>query len=516
MAARTLSTSRRSTRSKRQRHNIRRCAQASARFALAAAALVSIVCAGCQRGGGRSATATSDQVTLTIGVGQLSAADPNVGLRRMARNLAVEALANIGRDGRSSPGLAESWHVAPDGRSLVIRLRPHVKFHDGTPVTSAVIAQIVQSELPRALGPAFQDIVGVRSLSDTEIEIAQKRPSPFLSESLDFPIEKPGAVGVGTGPFSFASGPGTIEMNANNDYYLGRPVIQHIVMRSYPTARAAWADLLRDQVDMIYEVGSDALDSLQASSRVAVYPFPRTYAYVIAFNARKAIFTPRELRRALNSAIDRPALIQQALYGHGTPADGPVWPHHWAFRPGFPAFTYDPAVASTRFGGHLRFKCIFPEGAMFERLALAAQKQFATVGVEMDIQAVKLDELTASLMRKDFDAALFDAQIAPNMSRAYQWWHSGGPNNYGGFSSAKVDTSLDAVRYAANDADYAAAVLDFQRAIIEDPPAVFLAWGERVRAVSRRFEIPVEPGRDVLTALRLWKPAADARAANRN
>src|ERR1019366_5497169 len=119
-------------------------------------------------------------------------------------------------------------------------------------------------------------------------------------------------------------------------------------------------------------------------------------------------------------------------------------------------------AASKRLRGHVRFKCIFPEGAIFERVALAAQKQFAAVGVEMDVEGVPLDELVASLTtRRDFEAALFDAQIAPNMSRAYQWWHSGGPNNYGGFSSAKVDTSLDAVRYAANDADYAAAVLDF-------------------------------------------------------
>ena len=58
-------------------------------------------------------------------------------------------------------------------------------------------------------------------------------------------------------------------------------------MRSYPTVRAAWAEMLRGQVDMLYEVGSDALDSLEASSQVAVYTFPRPYAYVIVLNARR-------------------------------------------------------------------------------------------------------------------------------------------------------------------------------------------------------------------------------------
>jgi peptide/nickel transport system substrate-binding protein len=432
-------------------------------------------------------------------------------------NLAVEALATVGRDGRSVPRLAESWHVAPDGRSLVIRLRPNVKFHDGTAVTSAVVAQIVQSELPRALGPAFQDIAGVRALSDTEIEIRQKRASPFLAESLDFPIEKPRASGVGTGPFSFASGQGTIEMKANNDYDLGRPIIQRIVMQSYPTVRAAWAEMLRGRVDMLYEVGSDAFDSLEASSQVGVYTFARAYTYVIVLNARRPTLASSAVRQALAVAIDRPRLIREGLSNHGTAADGPVWPHHWAYKQTFPTFQYDAVGASKVLKGHVRFTCIFAEGPLYERLALAVQKQLAAVGVDMQIEAVSLDKLVERVTKRgDFDAVLFDAQLGPNLFRPYQWWHSGGPNNYGGFSSAKVDAALDTIRYAANENEYAAAVLDFQQAMIADPPAIFLAWGERARAVSRHFDVAAEPNRDVLTTLRLWKPAADQRSANRN
>lgn len=423
----------------------------------------------------------------------------------------------MGRDGRSSPRLAESWHVAPDGQSLIIRLRPHVKFHDGTALTSTVVAQIVQSQLPRALGPAFQDIVGVRALSDTEVEISQKRPSPFLAESLEFPIEEPGASGVGTGPFSVASGQGTIELKANNDYYLGRPIIQRIVMQVYPTVRAAWAEMLRGRVDMLYEVGSDALDSLEASSQVGVYTFPRAYTYVVVLNTRRPALASSAVRHALGEAVDRPRLIREGLFNHGTTADGPVWPLHWAYNQTFPTFQYDAVAASKVFKSPLRFTCIVAEGQLFERLALAVQRQLAAVGVDMQIEAVTLDKLVDRVTKGgDFDAVLFDGQLGPNIFRAYQWWHSGGLNNYGGFNSAKVDAALDAIRYATNDSEYAAGVLDFQRAMIADPPAIFLAWGERARAVSRRFDVQPEAGRDVLTTLRLWKPATDQRTANRN
>jgi peptide/nickel transport system substrate-binding protein len=247
---------------------------------------------------------------------------------------------------------------------------------------------------------------------------------------------------------------------------------------------------------------------------VSIFTFTRPYAYVIMLNARKPMFASHELRRALNLAIDRPALIQEALNKHGTAADGPMSRQHWAYRDTFPTFRYEPATAAKVLSTHPHFKCIFPEGALFERLALSAQKQLAAVGVEMDIEAVALDELLAAVTeRRDFDAALTETHIGPSLFRSYQWWHSGGPNNVGNFSSAKVDAALDAIRYASSDQQYAAAALEFQRAMIEDPPAVFLAWSERARAVSRRFDVPFEEGRDVLGALRLFKLATNTRAS---
>jgi peptide/nickel transport system substrate-binding protein len=475
-------------------------------------ALVSTGSAGC-RDSSHSAGHSSDQVTLTVGVGQLSATNQVVGLRKIARNLAIEELVSLGRDGRPAPRLAQSLTTTPDGRVLRIRLRPGVTFHDGTPVTSTLIAELVKAELPGSLGPAFADVEDVRAISDHEIEITQKKASPFLAESLDFEIQKPGSSGIGTGAFAVAAVPGQIEMTANTSYYLGRPAIDRIVMRSYPTVRAAWADMLRGQVDMLYEVGLDALDSLLASSQVSIFTFPRNYAYVVIMNTGKPMFASRDVRRALNLAIDRRAVIQEALNNHATPDEGPVPPQHWAYRDTLPTFHYEPASAAKVLTGHTRFKCLFAAGAVYERLALSVQKQLAAVGVVMDIEAVPLDQFHAAVQGGNFDAVLTDAQIGPNLFRSYQWWHSGGPFNAGKFSSARVDDALDSIRYASSDQEYASAVLQFQQAMIDDPPAVFIAWGQRARAVSRRFDVPAEPGRDVLGTLRLFKLATNTRAS---
>jgi hypothetical protein len=52
--------------------------------------------------------------------------------------------------------------------------------------------------------------------------------------------------------------------------------------------------------------------------------------------------------------------------------------------------------------------------------------------------------------------------------------------------------------------------------MVNDPPAIFLAWRDRARAVSSRFHVVAEPGADVLFTLREWRPAVDARVASRN
>ena len=435
----------------------------------------------------------------------------------IAKNRTLEPLVSLDRHGRLTPMLAESLEMDSDG-SLRIHLRPNVTFHDGTLVTSDVIASVVRHRLPEMLGPAASDVAEISAVGEREIQIRQSRPSPFLSESLDFVIEKPDAPGVGTGPFSMAGHDNSgIELKANDRYYLGAPAIKRILLRSYPTVRAAWADMLRDKVDVLYEVGVDALDSLQSSSQVSVYPYQRPFAYVIVLNAQSKITRAPAVRVALNQAIDRAALIPGALYNHGTPAVGPVWPQHWAYNPSFPAFQYDPTAAARVLGPKITFKCIFAGGMVYERLALAVQRQLAAFGVDMQPQETSIDELVRRVTQShDFEAVLFDAQLAPNLFRSYQWWHSRGPNNFGQFHSAKVDAALDVIRYAKNDQEYATGTLAFQKAMIDNPPAIFLAWGERVRAVSHRFEVPHEPGQDILDTLRLWKAAPEQRAANRN
>jgi peptide/nickel transport system substrate-binding protein len=265
---------------------------------------------GSDAGSTASGPATSQ---LRVGFGQLS----GQGLRSMVQNWTVESLAALTNEGRLRPSLAKDWTVSPDGLSLTVNLAPNLMFHDGSPLTATVVANALQAVLPNTMGPAFEDVEGVSAVGDQQVVVRFRRPSPFLLDSLQTPLSKPGSSLVGTGPFAVVDPKSPTELMANSHYALGPPGIDRIVFQSFPSARAAWAELLRGRLDMLYEVGIDALDSLETSTSVSVFTHRRHYQYIVVLNTQSAVFRSKDVRRAVNVGVDRDMIVRDALNGHG-------------------------------------------------------------------------------------------------------------------------------------------------------------------------------------------------------
>jgi peptide/nickel transport system substrate-binding protein len=459
-------------------------------------------------------TSQTDSV-LRVGVGGLSQVSPQAGLRQLVANLSIEGLVNLTEDGRPRPWLVESWITAPDSLSVILQLQKKARFHDGTPVTASIVAQALQQILPSQMGPAYEDVDRIVPLDDSRVQIQLRQPSTLLIEALETSLQKPGAKNISTGPY-MVSGSAT-ELRANTTYYLGSPTISRIALTPFPSVRAAWAELLRGNLDMLYEVNMDALDSLQASSNVSVFSFVRHYQYVLMFGAHSPNLKDPEIRRELNAAIDREAVIRQALNGHGIPSSGPIPPRHWALDASAPKLSFDPRLAANLSRRRLRFTCLVPADSVYERIALVLKQQLAAVSVDMRVEEKTQDELIQAGRDNNFDAILIDVISGPSVFRSYRHLYSKVPFIPKPIGSPQIDAALDRIRHASSDDDYRKAVTDFQRTIVADPPELFLAWGERARAVSRRFDVPVpEDGRDILSTLRLWRPTPNQQTASHN
>jgi ABC-type transport system substrate-binding protein len=482
------------------------------RDALTIAFLTLVAVVGCRRAPPERPSRST--IPLRVGVAQLSATNPLIGLRQLAGLLSVEGLGRPSEDGRMHPWLAESWTLEQGQRSLAVKLRANVTFHDGSPFDGPTAATLLPNSLRSLIGPVFSDIDSIKAAGRDLVEITFKHPAPFLLEALEATIQKPGPTRIGTGAYMASTN--ASELSANPQYYLGPPRIARITVSNYPSARAAWAEMLRDNLDMLYEAGVDSLDSLERSSKISTFLITRHYQYVVALNGEAPSLRSAEVRRALNFAIDRGAVVSGALKGHGVESSGPLSTRHWAFSPSAPRFAFDPRRAANLLAGEskhqsVRLTCLVAPDSVDERIALELKRQFASVGVDLVIEEASREEIVHRAETRTYEAIITEVISGPTLARTYNIWHSDTPINWGHFGNATIDRALDGARNAPSEADYREAIAGVQRAFVEDPPAIFLSWSVRGRAVSKRFEIPpVGAGRDILSNVHLWKPVNEA------
>jgi peptide/nickel transport system substrate-binding protein len=462
---------------------------------------------------------------MRIGVGAPPEGIANTGVRVMVSHLKGETWLTSKPDGTVAERIATSWSWDSSATVLRLRLRNDVYFHDGTLLTPAVAADALRETLGGSVAS-----IGVEA-ADTVV-ITLREPNAFLLPDLaGQSLFKPGSKdAVGTGAYKVAS---TTEKGASlvafPQYYRGKPAMAGIDVINYPTQRSAWTAMMRGEIDMLYEVSRDSTEFVQADTRVRSYPFSHPYYIPLVFNVRHPILRKAEVRQAINQALDRTALVKEGLRGQGSVAEGPLWPKHWAYKPTAYPHLFDPLAAGKRLdaagfsarpsaksGVPLRFtfKClVFGNDPRFERLAVVAQKQLADIGIDMQLESLPLNALAERARSGDFDAFLIEMS-GRSPSRLYDYWRSRerAPNN-SGYRGA--DAVLDRLRAARTDDETRAAVADLQRVLHDDPPAVFIAWQQMIRAVSADFDVAAEPDRDILSNVRLWRRASPPPRASR-
>jgi ABC-type transport system substrate-binding protein len=163
----------------------------------------------------------------------------------------------------------------------------------------------------------------------------------------------------------------------------------------------------------------------------------------------------------------------------------------------------DPAMPPSR----LRITCLVPDGfIVYEHLALEVQRQLTDVGIDIRFDVQPFDVYNERADRGDFEVIMVDIASGPGLSRGSVFWRSPkNPNVIDSFAYENPETEalFEALRASSSDTEVRAITKKLQESFKKDPPAIFLAWNERARAVRGDFQIAVEPGADPLP--RLWQ-----------
>ena len=435
----------------------------------------------------------------------------------------ADPLIGVDWDGTPIYGIAESATPSDDGTTLTLRLRSNVKFHTGEKVTAAVVARLMKEPLRR------RGISAIRADDELTLTMTLARPFGFRPETLsDVRLTDDDNLQLRTGPFKVVSADPPV-FEAFADYYQGSPHVRRVTIKRYPSQRAALTAMMRGEVNFLHEVSRETIEFVQAGGDFQTYPFLRPYAIALVFNLRHAILGKREVRIALNEAIDREEVVRNAMRGHGQVAEGPFWPFHWAYTRGRYPSPYNPVVAKVRLDAaglsvragsgnqppsRFRFTCLVSAGdARFERIALVVQRQLFAVGVDMDLRPVTQGELVKNLKVGDFEATIIASVIGRTFDWPYLIWHSKSPYLDTGYSTA--DDALERLQRARSNDDLRLAVSDVMSHFTDDPPAIFLALPREARAADKAFSIPYETDRDVFGTLWQARPVQRASTARR-
>lgn len=264
------------------------------------------------------------------------------------------------------PGLATSWETSADGLRWTFHLREGVRFHDGTPFDADAVVftfeRLIRDDHPEVHSsmipyrPDYRDIVAVRAIDRLTVEFELARPSAVFEANLAmFPasIVSPTAVKqqgkrfgthpVGTGPFRFSrwSRDQELVLEANENYWGGKPGVRRVVFVPILESAVAARQLERGDVHMVDHLPPADLATMSRVPRVTVEEATgMNVAYLSMQNDKPPLDHPK-VRQAIAHAIDKRRLIEVAYSGQATPAVNPVPRDMWGWHAGIEDRAFD-------------------------------------------------------------------------------------------------------------------------------------------------------------------------------
>jgi peptide/nickel transport system substrate-binding protein len=361
-----------------------------------------------------------------------------------------EGLVEDGGTKGIQPQLATEWHIAEDGRTYTFKLRKGVKFSDGTDFDSeAVIFNLkrwvnnqrhasltaVNVEKMESVDKYTVKIVFRDKAYPILTELSYPRPVRFLSPKSIQKVEgnsmgkfiKP----VGTGPWKLESYTRDKEfVLVPNPYYWGKkPKIDRIVFKVIPDGQARVMALQSGEVDIVGgellgKIPLDSINTLKKDKNFKIYNSDTKMSEFITFNYDNLNLQNKNVRLAINYAIDKKSMVKKLLNGIGKPAEG-------LFQYGVPYVTkenssgygYDSKKSKEllaqagykdtngdgiveKDGKPLEFNMILSTDAFPEWKSMSEfiQSQLLAAGIKVNLNTVDLNTLTdISMNTRKFD-----------------------------------------------------------------------------------------------------------------
>ena len=403
-------------------------------------------------------------------------------------------------------GLASEWHVADDAQTWTFALRDDVLFHNGEQMrASDVVASLRRACDPSVGGELGTEGVWASYLGDAAISVAdgnrvQVVTSQPMADLLDLLVAIPimpqsvladlPNVFVGSGPWKLAAHDGErVVLETFADSRVRQPAIeresgsgvQRLSWQAVPDEALRIEALRAGRADLITDLSYRNTKNLDKTGHRVL---ARQSNLCVAFlcNASRGPCADRQVRQALNYAVDVERMIEQALDGGAAPLNGPLTPHHFGCDPMRPAYSHNPDKAYALLaasGAETELVVDLPTTIPNEAPLLGEllAEDLADIGFEVELRSFTDRTAYAHMVKaKEIDdVCCFDSSPLStyrvlreklNSDVAGPWWQ--------GYHNAKVNGLLDDASRTVDTAQRQAIYRQAYRLLVDDAPWVAL------------------------------------------
>jgi peptide/nickel transport system substrate-binding protein len=385
-----------------------------------------------------------------------------------------DTLTYLDDKGVARPKLALSWDHSEDFKTWTFKLRPGVKFHDGTPFN----AEAVKANFDRQKDPANKcrcafyiafirdvqapdELTAVYNLNDPSVNL----PSLIAIQSSNFVIQSPTAWKtkgdeynrnpVGTGPYilkSWTAGDRMV-LEKNPDYWnKGHPYLDRIILKPLPDAQSRFASLQSGEADIVWddEYDPDNIQRAQKDPKMKVHTYVGSGAQVYAFNTKVAPFDDVRVRQALVMAIDRKKMSQAITNGLARPASNPYGDGSWVKCKDDGALPEDVEKAKALikdYGKPVEFKMILTATPRGRTIGQVLQQFWKRAGANMEIEQVDQATIVPRAFMRQFQLTPWRIiDLADPDLQMYANFHTGSPVALANYSDPELDRLLEHAR----------------------------------------------------------------------
>ncbi|OGS43853.1 MAG: peptide-binding protein [Elusimicrobia bacterium RIFOXYD2_FULL_34_15] len=446
-------------------------------------------------------------------------------------NLIFNGLVKYDKNIKIIGDLAESWSVSEDGKIIIFNLKKNVKWHDGKSFTAEDVEftykKLVDPKVKTPYSSDFEIVKKFEIINPYKIRIVYKEPfSPGLIswgmgiipkhifEKGDFNTHPANRKPIGTGYYKFVEWKTDekIVLEANSDYFEGRPYLSKYIYRIIPDQSVQFLELRNETIDSM-NLTPDQYNAYKSYFKnYSKFKYPTFGFTYLGYNLLNQLFNEKEIRQAIAYSINKKEIVDGILLGYGLPATGPYPPTSWAYNPEVKDYEYNIEKAKNIFkkygwsdynkdgwldkdGKKFEFTIITNQGNKSRSVACELiQEHLKKVGIKVNIRILEWSTFIHQYVdKKNFDAVILGWNLSRDPDQ-YALWHSSqkkeGQYNFVNYENKEVDKLLEDGRRIFDEKKRQKIYQRIHKILADEQPYTFLYVPDALPVIHKKFTGP--------------------------